>query len=169
VQTVGPEDIFHYMYAVFYSPTYRARYAEFLKIDFPRLPLTSNLTLLRDLCVLGEELIQLHLMEQIPEPKVTYPIPGDNLVEQPRYSKPQSDQPGRIWLNPHQYFENIEPEVWSFRIGGYPVCEKWLKDRKNHKLLYEDIQHYRRMIAVLQETIRLMNRIDQSIPAFPIV
>jgi predicted helicase len=39
---VDAEEIFYYAYAVFHSPTYRVRYAEFLKIDFPRLPLTSN-------------------------------------------------------------------------------------------------------------------------------
>ncbi len=41
-KTFGAEDIFNYMYAVFHSPTYCSRYAEFLKMDFPRLPLTSN-------------------------------------------------------------------------------------------------------------------------------
>ena len=41
----GPEDIFFYAYAIFYSPTYRERYAEFLKVDYPRLPLTSDVSL----------------------------------------------------------------------------------------------------------------------------
>ena len=57
------EDVFHYMYAVFHSPAYRSRYAEFLKIDFPRLPLTSNVELFRQLCGLGAQLVGLHLLE----------------------------------------------------------------------------------------------------------
>ena len=67
-KTFGPEDVFHYAYAVFHSPTYRSRYAEFLKIDFPRLPLTSNVELFRSLCALGKELVALHLMEGAPSP-----------------------------------------------------------------------------------------------------
>ena len=72
-ETFGPEDMFNYMYAVFHSPTYRSRYAEFLKIDFPRLLLTSHAALFCELCVQGERLVQLHLIEQagksIPPPK----------------------------------------------------------------------------------------------------
>ncbi|HDQ74204.1 MAG TPA: DNA methyltransferase, partial [Chloroflexi bacterium] len=62
-QTFGPEDVLHYTYAVFHSPTYRERYAEFLKIDFPRLPLTSDVGLFRDLTGLGADLVALHLLE----------------------------------------------------------------------------------------------------------
>ncbi len=77
-QTFGPEDIFNYMYAVFHSPTYRKRYAEFLKIDFPRLPLTSDVDLFRELCTIGNRLVELHLMEQYGEHMPNYPEPGNN-------------------------------------------------------------------------------------------
>ncbi len=164
--TFGPEDIFHYAYAVFHSPTYRERYAEFLKIDFPRLPLTSDKALFKSLAEKGEELVSLHLMES---PKLDnlitqYTVSGSNQVENPTYS--ESDQ--RVYINKTQYFEGVLPEVWNFQVGGYQVCHKWLKDRKGRVLTYDDITHYQKVVIALNETIRLMAEIDESIPDWPI-
>ncbi|GAG98596.1 unnamed protein product, partial [marine sediment metagenome] len=126
-ETFGPEDIFNYAYAIFHSPTYRSRYAEFLKIDFPRLPLTSDLTLFRALCEKGAELMSWHLLTtpslQIMRSQIKYDIKGSNAVEKVRYD----DNLHRVYINKTQYFEGIAPDVWNFHIGGYQVCEKWLK------------------------------------------
>jgi predicted helicase len=163
-QTFGPEDIFHYMYAVFHSPTYRTRYAEFLKIDFPRLPLTSNANLFQALCSLGERLVGLHLMEKIGKIATRYPESGNNVVEKIDYTCPTNEpEKGRVWINKTQYFEGVTPEVWEFHIGGYQVCSKWLKDRKGRRLEFDDIQHYQRIVAALGETITLMEQIDEVI------
>ena len=177
ILTFGPEDVFDYIYAVFHSPAYRSRYAEFLKIDFPRLPLTSNSDLFRELCKIGEDLVALHLMEkQIP--LITgYPVAGGSTVETVRYTESSpSLHPshqgredngrqgvGRVWINKSQYFDGVPPEVWNFYIGGYQVCQKWLKDRKNRQLAYDDITHYQRIVATLAETIILMAAIDKTI------
>ncbi len=163
-QTLGPEDIFDYMYAVFHSPTYRERYADFLKIDFPRLPLTSNADLFRELCKLGERLVGLHLMEKFGKAMPKYPAKGNDMVEKVEYLEPR-DQPeqGRVYINKMQYFEGVPPEVWNFHVGGYQVCHKWLKDRKGRVLSFEDIQHYQRVVAALAETIELMGQIDVAI------
>jgi predicted helicase len=163
-KTFGPEDIFFYMYAVFHSPSYRSRYAEFLKIDFPRLPLTSNSDLFRELCNIGEELAALHLMEkQIP--LITgYPVAGDNTIETVRYTEPgQGSEKGRVWINKTQYVDGVPSDVWAFHIGGYQVCQKWLKDRKGRQLTYDDITHYQRIVAALAETIQCMGEIDETI------
>jgi predicted helicase len=163
-KTLGPEDVFHYMYAVFHASTFRARYAEFLKTDFPRLPLTSNLKLFRGLCGLGEELVALHLMERDGPRKAMprFPVNGDNIVEKVAYVEP-SGEPGRVWINGNQYFEPVSPEVWNFHIGGYQVAEKWLKDRKGRKLGYDELDTYCRVIAALSETMRIMGEIDKLI------
>jgi predicted helicase len=162
-KTFGPEDVFNYMYAVFHSPTYRSRYAEFLKIDFPRLPLTSNKDLFRDLCSLGDELVALHLMEKH-GPKITsYPVAGDSKVERVRYEEPLVDTKGRVWINSIQYFEGVPQEVWEFHVGGYQVCDKWLKDRKGRQLTFDDLTHYQNVVAALAETIRLMVAVDDVI------
>ena len=85
--TFGPEDILHYAYAVFHSPTYRERYAEFLKIDFPRLPLTSDRELFKALAEKGEELVSLHLMEsrKLNHLITNFGVSGSNEVEKVRY------------------------------------------------------------------------------------
>jgi predicted helicase len=158
---VTPEDIFHYVYSVFHSPTYRTRYGAFLKIDFPRLPLTSNRDLFFSLAALGGELAGLHLMES---PKLNdliteFPEKGTDAVEKVQYT----DKDKRVWINSTQYFGGVPSAVWNFHIGGYQVCEKWLKDRKGRTLTYEDIQHYQKIVVALNETIRLMAEIDQVI------
>ena len=164
LHTFGPEDIFDYMYAVFHSPIYRSRYAEFLKMDFPRLPLTSSAELFPALCGIGSQLVALHLMEKHARPFTGYPVAGDNLVENVRYSEPgQGTDKGRVWINKTQYFDNVPPEVWAFHVGGYQVCQKWLKDRKGRQLTYDDLTHYRHIVSALAETMRLMAEIDEAI------
>ncbi len=167
-KTFGPEDVFHYIYAVFHCPTYRSRYAEFLKIDFPRLPLTSDRKLFARLCALGAELVGLHLLERVPTPGATYPQAGDSVVDKPHYKPPTDEAAGRVYVNKTQYFDNVPPEVWGFHVGGYQVCEKWLKDRKGRTLSYDDIQTYRKITEALRGTIRLMGEIDAEIPAWPL-
>ena len=160
-KSFGPEDIFNYAYAVFHSPGYRNRYAEFLKIDFPRLPLTGDLELFRELAKLGGELVALHLMES---PKLDQPITefigGRNPeVERISWSK------NTVWIDKAQDigFKGVRENVWNFHIGGYQVCEKWLKDRKGRTLMKDDIAHYHKIVIALAETIRLMAEIDEVI------
>jgi predicted helicase len=160
-QTFGPEDIFNYAYAVFHSPEYRSRYAEFLKIDFPRLPLTSNKALFKSLAEKGAVLVSLHLMESpLLDTKITrYEVKGDHAVEIVSYH----EKIQRVSINKTQYFEGVPPDVWNFHIGGYQVCEKWLKDRKGRKLTIDDIDHYQKIVVALKETILLMSEIDELI------
>lgn len=169
--TFGSEDIFDYLYAVFHSPTYRSRYAEFLKIDFPRLPLTARPQLFWKLCSLGKELVGLHLMERTGGTNPNYPValpnddPAQNAVGKVQYQEPHGSQAGRVYINDVQYFEGVPADVWSFQIGGYQVCQKWLKDRKGRTLSFDDIQHYRSIVAALGETMRLMSAVDEAINA----
>ena len=157
-----PEAIFYYAYAVFHSPTYRARYAEFLKIDFPRLPLTSDRDLFKKLVVLGDELVKTHLLEREMPPISAYPAEGDNVVELVKFEETAHGK-GRVWISSKQYFDDVPADVWEFHIGGYQVCHKWLKDRKGRNLSFDDIVHYKKIVAALSETIRLMTAIDEAI------
>ncbi|MBM3474001.1 MAG: hypothetical protein FJX75_12090 [Armatimonadetes bacterium] len=163
--TFGPEDVFDYIYAVLHSPTYRERYAEFLKIDFPRIPLTSDLGLFRRLCAAGRELVALHLMEHpmLDESPAKLEPAGTNEVEAVAYD----DKAHRVHINKQQYFAPVEPEVYAFQVGGYEVLNKWLKDRKGRTLTFEDVRHYGKVVVALRETRRLMAEIDEAIPAWP--
>ena len=171
--------MFHYIYAVLHAPTYRSRYAEFLKTDFPRIPITSDAALFWRLAALGRELVALHLLdvEAAPvllKPITRFPVAGDGLVEKghPRYDdihrrvyiSADNAKPGRQG----QYFEGVPPEVWAFQVGGYQPCQKWLKDRAGRMLSYDDLTHYGRIVVSLNETIRLMGEIDAAIPAWPL-
>ncbi|HPO13787.1 MAG TPA: N-6 DNA methylase [Candidatus Hydrogenedentes bacterium] len=158
-KTFGPEDVFHYIYALFHSPAYRERYVQFLKIDFPRVPVTSNRPLFRELCTLGRQLTTLHLLESGNGTPVTYPVEGANMVQCPRYVEMQQ----RVYINDTQYFGGIPPAVWEFCIGGYQVCHKWLKDRRGRVLTYDDIAHYGKIVAALADTMDLMGQIDSAI------
>jgi predicted helicase len=162
-RTIGPEDVFHYAYALFYSPSYRSRYAEFLKIDFPRLPLTANLELFRALIALGGELTALHLLQS---PRLNQPITEfiggrHSEVEKISWSR------DTVWIDTAKTtgFRGVREEIWNFHIGGYQVCEKWLKDRKGCSLSKGDLTHYQKTVVALSETIRLMNKIDEVIEA----
>jgi len=164
--TFGPEDIFHYAYAIFHSPAYRSRYAEFLKIDFPRLPLTADKELFKTLAGKGAELVSLHLMQApaLNNLITKYPVTGTNTVEKVTYDENNH----RVYINKTQYFEGVPPEVWNFHIGGYQVCQKWLKDRKGRKLTIDEAQHYQKVVVAIKETIKLMAEIDELIPGWPI-
>ncbi|MCE2489258.1 MAG: hypothetical protein J4G17_04695 [Anaerolineae bacterium] len=169
--TFSPEDVFHYIYAIFHSPKYRERYAEFLRIDFPRVPLTTSVPLFRQLGALGGELIAWHLLQH-PELEgvsgldTKFPESGDNVVARghPKYDEAKE----RVYINKGQYFEGVQPELWQHMVGGYQVLDKWLKDRKGRALTNDDVTHYQRVVRSLGETQRLMREIDEAIGDFPL-
>lgn len=161
-KTFGPEDIFNYIYAIFHAPIYRQRYAEFLKIDFPRVPLTANAALFWELVIKGDKLVKYHLMKETGTEISTYPIPGSDLVEQVKYHENHQ----QIWINAEQYFDQVPQQIWNFYIGGYQVCQKWLKDRKGRQLNFDDISHYQNIISIISETIKIMEHIDQIIDKY---
>jgi predicted helicase len=155
--TFAPIDILDYIYAVLHSPTYREKYKEFLKIDFPRVPYPKDTTTFWKLVELGGELRQIHLLEsRVVEKFITkYPIDGNNTVEKIKY------QDKKVFINGTQYFENVPEIAWEFYIGGYQPAQKWLKDRKGRELNFDDILHYQKIIVALAETDRIMKEIDK--------
>jgi len=155
--TFSPIDILDYIYAVLHSPTYREKYKEFLKIDFPRVPYPKDVATFWQLVKLGGEIRQIHLLESpVVEQYITqYPMDGDNVVGKIRY------QDGKVFINETQYFDHVPQVAWEFYIGGYQPAQKWLKDRKDRKLEFDDILHYQKIIVALSETARLMGEIDK--------
>lgn len=152
----APIDVLDYIYAILHSPAYRERYKEFLKIDFPRIPYPKDAATFWALVQKGGEIRQLHLLESpLLSKRITkYPIDGSNEVTKPVYKD------GKVYINDTQYFEGVPQVAWEFYIGGYQPAQKWLKDRKERVLTYEDITHYQRVIIALTETARIMQEID---------
>ena len=156
-----PSRVMGYAYAVTHSPAYRARYDAPLRSDYPHVPIPSSPALFEDLVRLGSELVDLHLLESpMLENPITEFIGGRNPeVEKVSWSKKT------VWIDKAQTtgFKGVREDVWNFHIGGYQVCEKWLKDRKGRTLLKDDIAHYQKIVVALAETIRLMKEIDEVI------
>jgi len=154
-----PQQILGYIYAVLHAPTYRARYAEFLRIDFPRIPFPECKADFEALSALGWELVQTHLLKSIPALKLAeLDGKGSDTVEAVRYS-PQEQA---IWFNKTQCFKPVPQDVWDFHIGGYPVLEKYLKSRKTRELSLAEIEHVRDIARALSFTIAQMAMIDAT-------
>jgi len=211
--------ILKYIYSIFYSHNYRERYYEFLRLDFPRIPITSDRELFDALTHLGGELIDLHLLnsELLHDTGISYPVRGSHLVDRgfPKFVAPgekdlltgEALKRGRVYINKEatppysppsdrrggsmgsppaiagpapakagggdnrgggQHFDGVPPEVWQFHIGGYQVCQKWLKDRRGRMLSGDDIEHYKKVVKAIAETIRIMREIDRVIPGWPL-
>ena len=175
--TFAPIDILDYIYAVLHSPTYREKYKEFLKIDFPRVPYPNDKVTFWRLVKLGGEIRQIHLLESSTVEKyiTQYPEDGDNIVRKIRFlpyayetTIPDEngelnypDYLGAVYINDTQYFADLPVSAWEFYIGGYQPAQKWLKDRKDRKLEFDDILHYQKIIVALTETNRLMKEINK--------
>ncbi|HRS02234.1 MAG TPA: DNA methyltransferase, partial [Bacteroidota bacterium] len=153
---VSPEEIFYYIYAVLYSNTYREKYKEFLKIDFPRIPFTKDYERFITLGKLGERLANIHLLKstELDFPIAKYPEAGSNRIEKVVY------ETSKVWINKQQYFSNVPQEVWQYHIGGYQVCDKWLKDRKGRTLSLDEIKTYCKIVTALSKTIEIQAEID---------
>lgn len=166
-----PIDILDYIYAVLHSPKYRETYKEFLKIDFPRVPYPKDVATFWKLVEIGQQIREIHLLESpIVENFISsYPQDGTNIVGKPSFKislleegPREVTQPvGRVYINDTQYFENVPEVAWYFYIGGYQPAQKWLKDRKDMELSYEDIAHYNKIIVALTATDRLMKEVDE--------
>ena len=165
-QNVSPEDILGYIYAILYSPTYRERYYEFLKYDFPRIPLPKDIEHFRKLAALGQRLIDSHLLKDISRPEVAptergivprhrFEGEGDAVVSKVRYAG------GHVWINTTQHFTDVPIEVWEYEIGAYQVCEKWLKDRRGSTLSHAEVRQYCAILVAVAETLKIMAAIDE--------
>lgn len=154
-----PEEILGYIYAVLHAPTYRTRYAEFLRIDFPRIPFPASADDFEKLSKLGWALVQAHLLRELPRKKLAdYHGKGEHTVEAVRYS-PQEKS---IWINKNQFFKPVPQDVWDFHIGGYQVLDKYLKSRKSRALSLDEINHVAAIADSLAFTIEQMAKFDEA-------
>jgi predicted helicase len=160
-ESFGPLDLLDYIYAFLHNPSYREKYKEFLKIDFPRVPYPTDAIAFWKLVKLGGRLRQIHLLEseELENQKTQYPEPGSSDVDKPNF-KLEADEIGKVYINDTQYFSGVHQKAWEFYIGGYQPAQKWLKDRKGRALDYDDILHYQKIIAALTLTSEIMQQID---------
>ena len=152
---VSAEAILAYIYAVLYSPTYRERYYEFLKYDFPRIPLLKAIKSFHKLAELGQSLINWHLLKDVQVPPChRFEGEGDAVVSKVRY------EGGHVWINATQHFTDVPESVWTYEIGAYQVCKKWLQDRRKSVLSHAEVRQYSAILVAIAETLRIMGEID---------
>ncbi len=172
----SPEEVFYYIYAVLYAPTYRARYAAFLRMDFPRVPFTAEAEVFAALSALGRRLVDLHLLRSpeldppacrfenaaapLSAPQSSIPTPQSPTVERGKTGLRYDAATERVYINATQYFGPVPPDVWAYQVGGYQVCEKWLKDRQERRLTLDDIRTYCRIVTALGITLTIQEEID---------
>lgn len=158
----SPEEILYYIYGVLYSPTYRKKYEEFLKIDFPRIPLIKDYKVFKKMSGWGKELVELHLLKSSVLEKGISKLSGegDNKISKIAYN----EKAHRININKKQYFTNVAPKVWNYFIGGYQVLDKYLKSRKERKFSRGEIEHYLRIVTAVNQTLSLQSKIDKIYP-----
>lgn len=159
----SPEDIFYYIYAILYAPSYREKYAEFLRTDFPRIPFTGDRELFANLAALGTRLADLHLLKspELDPPTCRFEDEGNSVVARTKaHGFRHDDDSQRMYINNTQYFGPVSPEVYEYQIGGYQVCDKWLKDRKERRLNLDDIRTYCRMVTAIGLTFAIQQELD---------
>ena len=157
------EEVFHYTYAILYAPAFREKYSEFLRIDFPRVPFTKNRALFVDLAALGVRLVNLHLLKspELDPPACRFEGQGDTMVARTKSQGFRYDpHEQRIYINKTQYFDPVPPEVHQYRVGGYQICLKWLKDRKERHLDLGNIRTYCRIVTAIGLTLAIQQEID---------
>lgn len=153
----SPEDVFYYIYGTLYSNIYREKYTEFLKTDFPRVPFTKDKVIFKKMGRYGEKLVELHLLKSkaLARPIAKFHGKGNKKVEKPTYKD------GDVQINATQYFGKLPEDIWNYQIGGYRICEKWLKDRKGKTLGLEEIKQYCKIATALEKTIDIQKKIDE--------
>lgn len=150
--------VFDYVYGVLHSPAYRTNFAEFLKIDFPRIPYPISPQVFAHVSDKGEQLRRLHLMEAPAIGDTPYPYQGEgNDVVASGFPKFED---GKVHINANQYFEGVPTLAWNFHIGGYQPAQKWIKDRRGRTLSWDDIRHYQSIVKICAETDRIMKEIN---------
>ncbi len=159
---VSPEEILYYIYGILYSNVYREKHKEFLKVDFPKVPFTKNYEILKKIGELGKELVELNLLksDKLNNPISKFEVEGNNLVKFVKYDENEK----RVYMNETQYFRNIEKDVYEYMICGYQVLNKWLKDKKERYLSFDEIITYPKIVTTLKYTIDLQKEIDLIYP-----
>jgi predicted helicase len=166
-----PEDVLGYIYAILHCPTYRVQFAEYLRMDFARIPITSDAVQFRQLVAIGKELIGLHVLNSTAPSTLSlrFPIAGSNEVARrhPRYMAPTADEAGRVYINANQFVDGVPEDVWEFRVGGFQVAHKWINERAERALSFDDLTHYQNVLQAIARTIQLAAEIDDAIPVWP--
>ncbi|MGT0065708.1 type ISP restriction/modification enzyme [Helicobacter pylori] len=167
-----PLEILGYIYALLYSPNYRKRYEDFLKVDYPKILFTENKDLFRALSLLGIELIGLHVLNQeslnYSFEKLKDATIGESCYigeheRNPIIKKPSHNEQ-RLYINHSAYFSGVSQEIYDYRIGGYCVLDKYLKSHKNEPCDFDRVTNIIKVIARTIEIQKTLGFLTSDLP-----
>ncbi|MCR8682890.1 type ISP restriction/modification enzyme [Campylobacter sp. LMG 17559] len=156
----SPEDILGYVYAVLFHKNYREKYLDFLKIDFPKIPFVENKKTFKNLSKLGLKLLNLHLLKDDElnsnaGEALFKSVKNKNFkIQKIKYNKDTKE----LFINESLYFNEVSPEIYEFKIGGYAVLDKYLKSHKEEDI---DHKHFTLIIQTLNETLKIQDEISK--------
>lgn len=162
-QNITPQQVLAFIYAQMHSTSYRNQFLELLKIDFPRVNFAVDFERFLALAKLGEELISCHLNPQNTVSKVGEAICESGFtnikLEKPKYLTAEQ----KLYISKDCYFSEVSPAVYGFKIGGYVVLDKYLKDRAHQNIGLAEVKTISNIIKSLAKTIELIKQIDENI------
>jgi hypothetical protein len=161
----APKEILAYVYAVLWAPSYRKRYTELLRRDFPRIPFPPERESFDRLAALGLELIDLHLLRdpRLADSPVRFLGDGERPLATGRRARVYRPEEKRVLLDGEALScGGIEVPVWYARIGGYQVLDRWLAARAGRRLGMEEIERFRKIVAALERTREVERRIEEA-------
>jgi predicted helicase len=140
---IGKWDIFYYVYGLLHHPEYRARYADNLKRELPRIPFAPDFWAFS---VAGRKLAELHLkyeelepyklkFVETPKTRLSWRVEKMKLVgENPkskienRKEKKQSGEALHVRVNETLMLSGIPAEVQEYRLGNRSALD-WVIDQ----------------------------------------
>ncbi len=156
---IQDEDIFFYIYGIFYSKTYRERYSLGLMEDFPRVPIPDSCELVIEMSKLGKRLAELHLLRAQDLDTTKFPMSASSDYKIYYVMRSDKDSGGNQISDTYDpitqkiYFRKrtmtqikkeqesdplkeitwiggITQEMWNFEIGGRQQLKEWLYARR---------------------------------------
>ena len=141
-EVISKEDVFYYVYGLLHSEDYRARFANNLSKQLPRIPCVKTVEDYRAFRDAGQRLGDLHVDYERAEP---YPVrikQGDlrlATIDDPtsffRVTKMKFEGRGRdkdkttVVYNANITMENIPLEAYEYVVNGKPALE-WVMERQ---------------------------------------
>jgi predicted helicase len=128
-KSITRRDIFDYVYGLLHHPDYRANYAENLKRDLARVPLSGNAADFRAFSAAGQRLVDLHVhyeeQQEFPLKFVENPdVPLNWRVQAMKLSKDRD----AIHYNEFLSLAGVPAEAFDYRLGNRSALE-WVIDQ----------------------------------------
>jgi hypothetical protein len=154
---VNPEQTVQYLLAILHSEVYREKYREFLRRDFPRIPLPLSSKMFTELVAIGQRIDAIYTAST---PTSENQLP-DLVGIRPKVER-ASWANGHVWLDDsHESgFKGVDQESWNMRVGGYQILDRWLKQRKGQTLSEDQCRDFATLVTRMRKLGELVAQVE---------